>query len=415
MTAPAPIREIAILDAAMFQRDVVANYTPVVIRGLVRDWPAVTSALQSTEAVAEHLLRFDHGAAAEAFVGPPEIGGRFFYSPDMTGFNFERRRGGFGELLRYLLGIVGKEEAPAVYAGALETAEMLPGFAEANPLPLLAGLDAPPRIWLGNRSIISTHFDVSDNVACVVAGRRRFTLFPPDQIHNLYVGPLDRTVAGQPTSMVELNAPDFERFPGFREALAAAMTAELEPGDAIYIPALWWHPASAGAHRASGSPCTSRDRAAARRARRAAGASRPTGNRRSTHRATTAPRAAGSRGSRGLRPSGAGRSLPSGGPIRPASPPHSDAAIVARDQFVPHGAARSWSDSPTARGGTRAAGFSGTVLRLAHCAATCGAYCASGVAAGRGAVEADAGGIGLGVIGRVPFGPGEVGDPRPGP
>jgi hypothetical protein len=241
MTAPTPIREIEIPTPAAFRDEIVGSYTPVVIRRLVRDWPAVTAALQSTEAVAEHLLRFDRGAAAEAFVGPPEIGGRFFYSPDMTGFNFERRRGGFGELLRYLLGIVGKESAPSVYAGALETAEMLPGFAEANPLPLLTGFDAPPRIWLGNRSIISTHFDVSDNVACVVAGRRRFTLFPPDQIHNLYVGPLDRTIAGQPTSMVELNAPDFNRFPRFREALAAAMTAKLEPGDAIYIPALWWH------------------------------------------------------------------------------------------------------------------------------------------------------------------------------
>lgn len=247
MTAPSPIQEIAIPDAATFARDVVSSYAPVVIRGLVRDWPAVTAARQSTEAVAEHLLRFDRGAVAEVFVGPPEIGGRFFYSADMKGFNFERRRGAFGELLRYLLRIVDMDEAPSVYAGALETTETLPGFAESNPLPLLAGLDAPPRIWLGNPSTISTHFDVSDNVACVAAGRRRFTLFPPDQIHNLYVGPLDRTVAGQPTSMVELNAPDFERFPRFREALAAALTAELEPGDAIYIPALWWHQVEATA------------------------------------------------------------------------------------------------------------------------------------------------------------------------
>lgn len=247
MTAPSPIREIAIPDAATFARDVVSSYAPVVIRGLVRDWPAVSAARQSTEAVAEHLLRFDRGAVAEVFVGPPDIGGRFFYSADMKGFNFERRRGAFGELLRYLLRIVDMDEAPSVYAGALETTETLPGFAEANPLPLLAGLDAPPRIWLGNPSTISTHFDVSDNVACVAAGRRRFTLFPPDQIHNLYVGPLDRTVAGQPTSMVELNAPDFERFPRFREALAAALTAELEPGDAIYIPALWWHQVEATA------------------------------------------------------------------------------------------------------------------------------------------------------------------------
>jgi hypothetical protein len=242
MTAsPAPIREIPIPDAATFRDAIVGGYAPVVIRGLVHDWPLVAAAAQSVDAVAAHLLQFDRGAAAEAFVGAPEIDGRFFYSPDMKGFNFERRRGGFAELLRYLLGVVDKEGAPSVYAGALETAQMLPGFAEANPLPLLDGLDAPPRVWLGNRSTITTHFDVSDNVACVAAGRRRFTLFPPDQIHNLYVGPLDRTVAGQPTSMVELNNPDFARYPRFREALAAAQTAELAPGDAIYIPALWWH------------------------------------------------------------------------------------------------------------------------------------------------------------------------------
>jgi hypothetical protein len=118
---------------------------------------------------------------------------------------------------------------------------VLPGFAARNPMPLLDESIAVPRIWIGNRSVVSTHFDLSDNIACVVAGRRRFTLFPPDQLPNLYVGPLDHTMAGQPASMVELNAPDFERFPRFREALGAAFTAELEPGDAIYIPTLWWH------------------------------------------------------------------------------------------------------------------------------------------------------------------------------
>jgi hypothetical protein len=41
--------------------------------------------------------------------------------------------------------------------------------------------------------------------------------------------------------MVPLQQPDLARHPRFREALAAARTAELGPGDAIYIPALWWH------------------------------------------------------------------------------------------------------------------------------------------------------------------------------
>ena len=46
---------------------------------------------------------------------------------------------------------------------------------------------------------------------------------------------------GSPISSVDLRDPDFEKFPKFREALETAREAVLEPGDAIYIPILWWH------------------------------------------------------------------------------------------------------------------------------------------------------------------------------
>jgi hypothetical protein len=239
--AQARIREIeGPLDAAGL-RALVQGYAPAVLRGVARDWPLVRAAAQSDEAACEHLLGFDRGASAEAFVGAPEIQGRFFYAEDMRGFNFERRKGRFADLLRYVLALKDRREAPAVYAGAVETAQALPGFAAANPLPALAGFDAEPRIWIGNAASITTHFDASDNIACVAAGRRRFTLFPPEQTPNLYVGPLDHTVAGQPLSMVDMAAPDLERFPRFTQAQEAALVAELEPGDAIFIPALWWH------------------------------------------------------------------------------------------------------------------------------------------------------------------------------
>ena len=52
---------------------------------------------------------------------------------------------------------------------------------------------------------------------------------------------LDRTPAGQAISLVDLANPDLERFPKFEKALAAACTHELEPGDAIFIPSMWWH------------------------------------------------------------------------------------------------------------------------------------------------------------------------------
>ena len=75
----------------------------------------------------------------------------------------------------------------------------------------------------------------------MVAGRKRFTLFPPDQLPNLYVGPLELTPGGLPTSLVKISAPDLERYPRFAQAWSVAETAELEPGDAVFIPNMWWH------------------------------------------------------------------------------------------------------------------------------------------------------------------------------
>jgi hypothetical protein len=93
----------------------------------------------------------------------------------------------------------------------------------------------------GSRKNIAAHYDLPDNLAVVAAGRRRFTLFPPEQIHNLYMGPLDPTPAGQSISLVDFSAPDFERYPRFRQALDAGECVDLAPGDALFIPSMWFH------------------------------------------------------------------------------------------------------------------------------------------------------------------------------
>src|SRR3546814_19902600 len=145
-------------------------------------------------------------------IGPPEIAGRFFYRDDMRGFNFTREAASVSALLARLIALAETDQpAPALYAGAAAAADHLPGWADANPLRLPAP-DAVPRVWIGNATHVSTHYDVSSNLACVVAGRRRFTLFPPDQLANLYVGPLAVKMAGQPASMVGIGrAPLRER------------------------------------------------------------------------------------------------------------------------------------------------------------------------------------------------------------
>ena len=234
-----PIAEFHSVDRERFNREIQSRHEPAILRGLVADWPAVRASLQSTAGLVDYLSSRDNGARVRAFIGPPGIGGRYFYSPNVDGFNFAPAETTLSNLLRTLLDPVEKQRS--LYMGSTGTSHMLPRFASENPMPLLDPAKAEPRIWVGNDSRVAPHYDESDNIACVVSGRRRFILFPTDQVANLYVGPIDRTIAGQPISMVDLDAPDYERFPKFREAERHALVVDLEPGDAIYIPALWWH------------------------------------------------------------------------------------------------------------------------------------------------------------------------------
>jgi hypothetical protein len=225
---------------AQFLKQVVEPCLPVVMRGLVSSWPAVHAATRSAEDFQDYLARFDNGSQTEAFVGDPGIAGKYYYAEDLKGFNFERRRMRFADALTAMIATHGRSGAPTMYVGSLPVNDYLPGFAAQNVLQVLDAHVAP-RIWLGHASNVSAHFDAFDNVACVVAGTRRFTLFPPEAIEGLYVGPLDNTMAGQPVSLAASAPVDDDKYPLFRNIREQALCAELKPGDGIYIPKLWWH------------------------------------------------------------------------------------------------------------------------------------------------------------------------------
>jgi Cupin-like domain len=234
------VREFTGLDSAAIRRDVLADKRPAILRGLVSAWPAVAQGLDSPTALVRYFMRFDSGKPVDALLTAPEIDGQLFYNDTLTGFNFLRNRLPLTAVAEQILRYAQFAKSPAVAAQSALIRDCLPGFTDENPLDIVDA-NVLPRIWLGNRITTPTHVDEWNNIGCVVAGRRRFTLFPPEQIANLYIGPLDFAPTGAPMSLVSLRNPDFARFPKFREALAAAHVAELAPGDAIFIPALWWH------------------------------------------------------------------------------------------------------------------------------------------------------------------------------
>jgi hypothetical protein len=234
------IPEVAHRDDAMIRRDVLSRVKPVVLRGLVDHWPATRHGRTSPQSIIGYLRGLDNGSLVNAILIPPEGGGRLGYNAAMSGFNFARNRVTLASVGEQILRYSAFGSPPAVAAQAARIDECLPGFVNENPLTLLDP-SVRPRLWLGNTITTPAHVDETHNIACVVSGRRRFTLFPPEQIANLYIGPVDFTPTGAPIALPSLTEPDFERFPRLRVALQHAQVAELEPGDALYIPALWWH------------------------------------------------------------------------------------------------------------------------------------------------------------------------------
>jgi Cupin-like domain len=228
------------VDPQTFWARIFPTHQPALLRGLVRSWPAVTQGLESPQGLVRYLLSLEQGGPAALLTAHPSVEGRFFYRDDMRGTNFERRVAPLSVGLQGLLMHLDSPQPPAIYIESAPLPECLPTFTQYHNLGLL-NQTIVPRIWIGNAVKVQTHYDYSSNIACAVAGRRRFTLFPPDQLPNLYVGPWDNTLAGVPVSMVRLEAPDFDRYPRFRIALQHARLADLEPGDALFIPYAWWH------------------------------------------------------------------------------------------------------------------------------------------------------------------------------
>jgi hypothetical protein len=241
VSPPLPDQPVASLEnvtAAQFD-DIMRLGQPVVLKGIAADWPLVRQARRSDEAAADYLKSFDTGKPVPVWIGEPEIRGEFFYGDTPGKLNFRKAPASISATIDHLLRLAHEENPRSVYIQSLPVADHLPDFPDTHRLDLLPGI--APRIWIGNRLRVQTHYDPVDNIAVLAAGRRRFTLFAPDQTPNLYVGPLERTVAGAPVSMAAIENPDFERFPRLKMALDNAWYADLEPGDAIYIPYMWWH------------------------------------------------------------------------------------------------------------------------------------------------------------------------------
>jgi hypothetical protein len=234
------IRVIENCQSNHLSEEILLSNEPLLLKNFVHDWPLVKEAKKSDSAVISYLRNFDAKKPLTAMTGDPSIKGRIFYNEDLSGFNFDYRRVSLEEIFQKLTECSKLQDPPMIYVGSTNIDNWLPGFREENDITL--GKHQPiASLWIGNRSRVAPHYDFPTNIACSVAGKRRFTFFSPEHLDNLYVGPIDFSPAGQPISLVDLLDPDYEKFPKYRNAESDAIVADLDVGDAVLIPSMWWH------------------------------------------------------------------------------------------------------------------------------------------------------------------------------
>jgi hypothetical protein len=235
----APVAEVAIADAAELDARLRTAQQPFVVRGIAAGWPLVEAGRRSGDAARAYLLAHHRDKPFTVSVGQPGSGGRLFYD-DAMAMNFRTFEAKLPEIFARIAAFAGKPEAPVVYLASIDVHQYFEGLHAANHVDL-GDREPLASIWMGTRTRIAAHNDVPNNLAVVAVGRRRFTLFPREQFRNLYLGPVDNTPAGRAVSMVDFSNPDLVRHPRFAEAMAHGQVVEMAPGDALYIPALWWH------------------------------------------------------------------------------------------------------------------------------------------------------------------------------
>ncbi|CAE7942899.1 hif1an, partial [Symbiodinium sp. KB8] len=129
------------------------------------------------------------------------------------------------------LGPIGPEMADDLWSIHFD---VIKEWQEMNVLPLVqrfylfAGLGG---------TLYHCHYDLQPNLHVQLTGRKRFILFPPEDWPHLYPFPVHHDLDRR--SMVDLDAPDGDHFPGWQNA--HGYMVELEPGEALYIPPYWWH------------------------------------------------------------------------------------------------------------------------------------------------------------------------------
>ena len=209
---------------------------PLVLRGAVAHWPLVTHGQQSPEALVDYLTSLISSELVDTVIAPPAPG-RLLYEEGLSALNHQHSIENLSHVLRGLLKQVDAPEPIGISLQGLDAARTFARLEQSNSTDLVPpGTQA--RLWIGNAVTVAPHFDAADNLACVAAGRRRFVLFPPEQVGNLYVGQFDVTPPACPSAPCRSMIPISIGGPATATPWPRPRSQSSEPGDGSTSP-IW--------------------------------------------------------------------------------------------------------------------------------------------------------------------------------
>ncbi len=213
-------------DLVTFVSDFKGPETPVVLEGLLADWPALDK------------WDFDYLKRACGFrLVPVELGRRY------TDNSWTQTLMTVGEFVDNYVNTSESDAGPTGYLAQYQLLDQVPRLKEDLEIPefCFTGEDeegeVDANVWFGPAGTVSPlHTDPKHNILCQVVGTKFVRLYPKDQTPRLF--PYEGGMLSN-TSRVDLEDVDWKKYPEFEEA--KGFECVLGPGDALYIPPKCWH------------------------------------------------------------------------------------------------------------------------------------------------------------------------------
>ena len=215
--------------------------TPIILTDLFKSWPSIEIAKKSPEKLLRYFISQAENKLVETIIVDENHNGLIGYANDrFDEYTFKKYNAPLAAVLKKLIMNLNSNNNDVLAVQSALIQDCLGSFLENNPSPDFLK-DIAPRIWLGNATTVPGHFDSEHNIALNLCGKRTFYLLPTDAITNLYVAPLDMSIAGPAISLVDFENPDLTKFPKFANVKDQVLKASLNEGEALFIPPLWWH------------------------------------------------------------------------------------------------------------------------------------------------------------------------------